>query len=692
MASGSFIGSKYGRNSNYYLAVAYASSPNNANNNSTLDVTVTFYRSALYLGSRPGYIYVTYTDDDGASHTLTYSTTIASVSSSANANYQIMKASFTVPHKTSGAQTVTIRAVYNTKDLTLTNYGTVANIEASKSGITLDTIPRAGSITSISGNTIGSKITVSINKASTSYTHKLIYQKPNGTNVTESSNVSGTSFSFTPDINDCSLITNSDHGTAKIILETYSGSTKIGSDEKSITLYVPESVKPTVNSVTVERINENSVVAGWGIWLKGYSKAKISASVSTAYGSAIKSYSISGGGFTGNTAQYTTGLLKSATETKFTYKVVDGRERPASKDSGAISVIDYYSPMMTSPPQWYRCGADGTASDSGQYIKMLVNVDCASCAGNNSVSVELLYKKKSASSYQSLGALTNHAWTILGNNNVLSSASYDIRVVATDLLGETATYNDTVPTEDVAFNLKKGGKGAAFGKISETDNLLDSAWDIKAPNINISGSAKAKVLYAQGDANGGLHIPSTLDEKRKWWLFNYIVNGTDYNKLSIRSTNTNGYYADYYLSGKDDGDSTNTAYNILTAKDLEYGTWTPKFVFGTFTYTTQSGSYFKIGKMVYIQCELRTSAATLSSNGLVVGGIPFTPAKYAFMSGILDTVTGSINYRIALRADPGNNFIRCLVGTSGKTGLSTITTQYPTGAASVQFSGWYQIS
>lgn len=649
MASGSFIGSKYGRNSNYYLSVAYASSPNNANNNSTLNVTVTLYRSALYLGSRPGYIYVTYTDDDGASHTLTYSTTIASVSSSANANYQIMKASFTVPHKTSGAQTVTIRAVYNTKDLSLTNYGTVANIEASKSGIALDTIPRAGSITSISGNTIGSKITVSINKASTSYTHKLIYQKPNGTNVTESSNVSGTSFSFTPDMNDCSLITNSDHGTAKIILETYSGSTKIGSDDKSITLYVPESVKPTVNSVTVERINENSVVAGWGIWLKGYSKAKISASVSTAYGSAIKSYSISGGGFTGNTAQYTTGLLKSATETKFTYKVVDGRERPASKDSNAISVIDYYSPMMTSPPQWYRCGADGTASDSGQYIKMLVNVDCASCAGNNSVSVELLYKKKSASSYQSLGALTNHAWTILGNNNILSSASYDIRVVATDLLGETATYNDTVPTEDVAFNLKKGGKGAAFGKISETDNLLDSAWDIKAPNINISGSAKAKVLYAQGDASTG---EASITESNNVLLIT-ASGGLKLNNKSIPNT--------------------------------EKGTWTPTLS-GDVTYTTRSGVYVRIGSIVWINCDIQLSSKGSTSSALLITGLPFTPQERTAIAESYDYATKTP--QVAL-AEPAG-YIRLTHDSTGSWG--TTTHAYINDKFHVVVSGVYRVA
>lgn len=649
MASGSFIGSKYGRNSNYYLSVEYASSPNNANNNSTLYVTVTFYRSALYLGSRPGYIYVTYTDDDGASHTLTYSTTIASVSSSANANYQIMNASFTVPHKTSGAQTVTIRAVYNTKDLSLTNYGTVANIEASKSGIALDTIPRAGSITSIIGNTIGSKITVSINKASTAYTHKLIYQKPNGTNVTESSNVSGTSFSFTPDMNDCSLITNSDHGTAKIILETYSGSTKIGSDEKSITLYVPESVKPTVNSVTVERINENSVVAGWGIWLKGYSKAKISASVSTAYGSAIKSYSISGGGFTGNTAQYTTGLLKSATETKFTYKVVDGRERPASKESDAISVIDYYSPMMTSPPQWYRCNADGTASDSGQYIKMLVNVDCASCAGNNSVSVELLYKKKSASSYQSLGSLTNHAWTLLGNNNILSSASYDIRVVATDLLGETATYDDTVPTEDVSFNLKKGGKGAAFGKVAETDNLLDSAWDIKAPNINISGSAKAKALYAQGDASTG---EASITESNNVLLIT-ASGGLKLNNKSVPNT--------------------------------EKGTWTPTLS-GNVTYATRSGAYVRIGSIVWITCEIQLSSKGSTSTALTISGLPFTPQERTALAESYDYATKTP--QVAL-AEPAG-YIRLTHDSTGSWG--TTTHAYINDKFHVVVSGIYRVA
>ena len=586
----------------------------------------------------------------------------------------VASGSITIAHNSDGAKSFTASvsaAIY---------YGAV-NVSGSQSFI-LDTIPRASSLSAADG-TLGTAQTLTISRASASFTHSLSYSCGSLKNQTAGLSASSgiaTSCTFTPPLSLAAQNTSGDSVTVTFTLSTYNGSTLIGSKPRAVTYTIPSSVKP---SCSFALSDPTGYADTYGAYVQGYSKVKADITASGAQGSTISSYTTvvaaTGGTYRGNPA--TSDAVSLTGARNVTVWVTDSRGRPSERVVKSITVLPYAAPTLSIAA--VRCASNGTHDQEGAYMRISASCTISDLNGANSVSYSVRYKKQSDIDWTTLtGSGASFTSPVIACD---VDSIWTVEVTATDAISSTVKATN-VPIAFVLMDFHSSGKGIAFGKVA-TQEGLDCAM-----NAYFSGSAKAKVFYAQGDANGGLHIPSTLDSKRYWWLFNYIVNGTDYNKLSIRSTNTNGYYADYYLSGKDDGDSTNTAYNILTAKDLEYGTWTPKFVFGTFTYTTQSGSYFKIGKMVYIQCELRTSAATLSSNGLVVGGIPFTPAKYAFMSGILDTVTGSINYRIALRAEPGNNFIRCLVGTSGKTGLSTITTQYPTGAASVQFSGWYQIS
>jgi hypothetical protein len=51
----------------------------------------------------------------------------------------------------------------------------------------------------------------------------------------------------------------------------------------------------------------------------------------------------------------------------------------------------------------------------------------------------------------------------------------------TTLDGNKAYKYYTVPTQAFTMDFKVGGKGVAFGKVAETDNLVDSAWPIQCP-------------------------------------------------------------------------------------------------------------------------------------------------------------------------------------------------------------------
>lgn len=61
--------------------------------------------------------------------------------------------------------------------------------------------------------------------------------------------------------------------------------------------------------------------------------------------------------------------------------------------------------------------------------------------------------------------------------------------------------------------------------------------------------------------------------------------------------------------------------------DYEEGTWTPTIIgtstAGTASYSTQNGTYTKVGRMVYFQCELIWSAGS-GSGSLRISGLPYT--------------------------------------------------------------------
>ena len=524
MASGSFIGSKYGRYSNYYLAATWSSNSDVGTNASTLTVWVQLYRQAMYLGARTGTITVTYTDDNGTTHTLSSDSSIAAVSSGSAANYQIMTAAFTVPHKNDGSQSVSIIADYHTEDLSLSGYGTVVDMVASGSG-TLDSIPRASTISAIYGNTIGSTFTVAIDRKYAGYRHVITvvfggYTKEVAIEANASPQVS-----WTLEESMAAQIPNNPAGIGAVQVTTYNGAEQVGDTQSTnVTLYVPGYAVPAITSAVAEVINENSIVSGWGICLRGFSKAKVALGTTIWQGSEISSVSIVGGGFTGGANPYTTPLLKTAGATKFACKVTDHRgQTSAEAVTNELNVVDYYSPIMSTPPEWFRCTESGEASDTGQYLRVLVNGSMASCGGHNVMSIKMYSKLSSASSFDFLADLTNGTASTVGNNNFQTGFSYNIRFEITDSLGNKATYEDIVPTEHVALNIKPGGKGAAFGKVAEEDDLLDmGTWGIKSTIYRYSnGNEQLPIgyIFHWAPVNGQSIDLSTAEKVHEYFGF-----------------------------------------------------------------------------------------------------------------------------------------------------------------------------
>ena len=74
--------------------------------------------------------------------------------------------------------------------------------------------------------------------------------------------------------------------------------------------------------------------------------------------------------------------------------------------------------------------------------------------------------------------------------------------------------------------------------------------------------------------------------------------------------------------------AVNASSDVNTLDDYEEGTWTPIYTGSTtnptVTYTTNVGTYVKIGKLVYLSCRIIVSTVSGGSGILFISGIPFT--------------------------------------------------------------------
>lgn len=402
-----------------------------------------------------------------------------------NDEYQVVAAggyenspwsSGTISGEADGSKSVSI--AINFTGFTLDGRGANGFTCSGSRSVALHTIPRKSSC-SMPATTMGSAGTITITRASSSFTHTLAYSFGNasGTIVTKTSN---TSVSWTPPLTLANQIPNSTSGTCTLTCYTYNGNTLIGTSTSTVNLSVPASVKPTIGAFVVSRV-DGTVPSAWGIYVQ--SKSKAVAAISNAagsYGSAITAFSISGGGYSSTTDSLETGFLMTAGTVTFTAKVKDSRGRWSDESTVSITIVAYSTPYVQSRSA-QRCLSDGTVSTNGTYAKAKVTFTYASCSGKNSVTTATYYKKTTDSSYTNVGAaFSSGVEYILGGGNLSTDYSYDIKFVLTDAFGSYYVL-ETISTASVVMDFKAGGLGVAVGKVSETDNCFEVSedWSVK---------------------------------------------------------------------------------------------------------------------------------------------------------------------------------------------------------------------
>lgn len=254
---------------------------------------------------------------------------------------------FTVSHNADGTKTAGIGLSSNMSNI---NYANLSFGNASGSwNHGLATIPRSSSI-SFETRTIGSPLAITINRASSSFTHTLRWAWGSRSGTIASGLT--TSASWTIPMDFCNEIPNNVSGSGTIFVDTYSGSTNIGTQSKQFTANVPDSVIPTLSSISVveERATAKGLNLGATTFIQIISniKATINGAAGT-YGSTIKStlIEIEGKGISSssNPAYFTELNFNGAVKLKAT--VTDSRGRKSAVKELSINLLEYFAPALS---------------------------------------------------------------------------------------------------------------------------------------------------------------------------------------------------------------------------------------------------------------------------------------------------------------------------------------------------------
>lgn len=340
---------------------------------------------------------------------------------------------------------------------------------------------------------MGKSVTINTPAVNSAYRHTLRYAFGKATG-TIAENVAS-SKSWTPPVSLASRIPDAASGIGTIYCDTYSGSTLLGTKSVSITLTIPSSVVPSAGKLTAAVTEDTS---GTGQFVRGMGKAAVSLSgAAGVYGSTIKSYSVSGGGWSSNESTLTTGILQAAGEITFTAVVTDSRGRTA-QTTCQIEVIAYDKPGISSLSV-YRCDSTGAKKNAGTYAAIEIKASYSAITGNT-VTLKAAYKLTSDASYGNDTVLTNSGKTVIGGA-LSASHTYDVRITVADKFN-TATVTASLRTKNVIWSVLPKGLGFAIGKVAELANWLDVAWDTRIRgNLHVNG----------GVANGGATNQSTND-------------------------------------------------------------------------------------------------------------------------------------------------------------------------------------
>lgn len=462
-----------------------------------------------------------------------------------------------IAHNNDGTKSITISGSVTAPSRT--NFS--GNKTSGSGTLTLDTVPRASTITSAAETVLGNYCNVRWTPMSKTFRYRLRFSL--GDWSSESSIIyPGSTDSYTykaiMSLEAAKQIPNDTEASMKVTLYTYSDSNataQVGSaDTETFKVTVPDndSTKPAV-SVVLSPVG-SLPSAFEGLYIQGKSKVKAAPSATEKYGANILSYSMSVEGEVYNASDdYTSEYLTGYGSVDVVVTAKDSRGHYGNVTQ-SINVIAYSKPKIMAATDESgiicgRCDSEGNLSDSGTFLKIKARRSYSKCVDadgtqNNFCMIRYRYKAEggSYSSWKQLLAKDSLKSNTVDSDALLNGVldvktTYIVQVGVLDDVGGSTTTTIRVPTESVHTHRTKNGMG--LGKYVEEDDLLDCAWNArfrKELRLGDEGNAVTDFVIETGVSGGWRY--------KKWNSGTYEMYGT----FDVQATESNaagsGYYSD----------------------------------------------------------------------------------------------------------------------------------------------------
>ena len=422
----------------------------------------------------------------------------------------------------------------------------VANVSASfdvntgtrwvyaSASITMPTVPRASTVT-CGAFTTGVEGRFTINRASSAFTHtlfvKFVDEQQIEIPVTDAAD--GSYADWAPPNALLEKIPESTGAEAHVFCTTYLNGTPIaGAERTDFMLYANGSVQPSISDVVVTPVNPSG--SFWdqnSIFVKGFSKAKVRTTASGAYGSKLKTISVSGdiinrteqiaGDIVSGNIDVVSGVLMSCgLENQGKYievSVKDSRQRNASPVGRRIDVYDYSTPVITAS-EAFRSDSAGNHSNTGSYVTVKLDANCSALNGNNVLSMSARWRKTNGN-FGSPHPISNGVYHTFSAYD--STISYIVELTASDSLDNSKTVLITIPTEMVTLHLAKDGVGVSVGGYCTNGvHAFESFLPIAAHNTSINDKGITSDKFYR--VNSEIGITNALNQIHESILDNSI--------------------------------------------------------------------------------------------------------------------------------------------------------------------------
>lgn len=417
----------------------------------------------------------------------------------------------------------------------------------------LPAIARASAISSAGNVTLGDKCSVVWTPRHKDFGYKLKFSMGSWS-YTTGAIVPGTTAAYTYagytlPLEAASQIPNSKTGTMTVALYSFTDSTcttQIGTaSTASFTVTVPISAAPNISMVLSP---VNSLASPFNtLYIQGKTIVQADFSASAGqYGASIASRAFNAGIVTDTTSPFQSSLLGTSGIVAVKGTVTDSRGYFTTQTK-EINVIQYSSPAVVPYSGeksiiCARCLANGTLDPAGTYLRIKAGRQFSKVmsggAQKNFCLLGYRYALSGASlpaTFTTLLAKTATADEIdivLSGVTLAATSSYVVQIYVKDDVGDSSTLTFGISTDQVAFHLKDGGKGAAFGKYAEEDGVLDIAWDARVRGNLYIGEGEESISDFVTEA-GEATVGTATWRYRKWhsgrfdlWSRQEIASGT----------------------------------------------------------------------------------------------------------------------------------------------------------------------